>query len=485
MEGIILRRFSLLALPVIAMLLSTAAAEPYQFGNTLNDQQQNVSHQSLTQLRPLPPVEPAALVSQSVEPIPAMLESSTYDSPIILASFDDPLMNPGDQEFDPLGPEMAEFIAKNSWKKGEFSFTPYGYLQADIIYETNPSTRTDYILFANQQTHGDRPQFGIDAKSSRLGMIATGPKACFLGQQWETAGQVEINFQGQFQYYNKPGVLFRRGFIEMKNSRWRFLGGQEWDVISPLNPGTLNYAAGFLVGNLNYRRPQFRVERTFDHSCNFMSKAQFSVNQSTRIDGSKSTSDDVVEYDSKWPVLEGRYSWTIGQRKGKCARPVVVGISGHVGQENYDFDFAVNPVYNVDRLTWSGNFDVVIPITSKLAFRSEFFAGENLSLFFGGINQGINPNTGDTIRSIGGWLELEYKWNSRWRSYCGWSIDDPINQDLSPGMRARNQSIYVNALYNITKDFEIGMEVNQWQTAYLGAPTPELTRLQWMARYKF
>ena len=384
-----------------------------------------------------------------------------------------------------MAPEMAAFIQKNAWKKGKFTITPYGYVQADVIYETNPSTRTDYILFANQQTHGDRPQFGIDAKSSRLGAIVTGPRACFLGQYWETAGQVEINFQGQFQYYNKPGILFRRGFIEMKNSRWRLLAGQEWDVISPLNPNTFNYSVAFCAGNLDYRRPQFRVERTFNHSCNLQSKAQFSINQSVKIDGTKSAADDVVEYNSKWPILEGRYSWTIGQRTGKCARPIVFGISGHVGQENYDFTFAVDPVYNVNRLTWSGNMDVVIPITSKLAIRSECFVGENLALFFGGINQGINPNTGDTIRSVGGWIELEYKWNCRWRSYCGWSIDDPVDRDLSAGMRARNQSIYVNALYNITKDFEVGMEISQWQTAYLGSSTPELTRLQWMARYKF
>ena len=484
MEGITLRRFSLLTLPAVLLLVSTAAAEPYQFGNTFNELQQNVSYQSAPRLQPLPAVE-SEQEAASVGEIPTTLEPAELSEVTVLTSYDNPLMSPGDQEFDPLSPQLAEFIKKNAWKKGPFTFTPYGYIQADVIYETNPSTRTDYTLYVNPQTHGDRPQFGIDAKSSRLGMIVTGPTPCFLGQRWETAGQVEINFQGQFQYYNKPGILFRRGFIEMKNQRWRLLAGQEWDVISPLNPNTFNYSVGFCAGNLDYRRPQFRVERTFDHSCCLSSKAQFSINQSVKIDGSKSSTDDVIEYNSKWPILEGRYSWTIGERKGKYANPIIIGISGHIGEENYDFDFPVNPVYNVDRITWSGNLDATVPITSKLTFRSELFFGENLSLFFGGINQGVNPNTGDTIRSVGGWLELEYKWNCRWRSYCGWTIDDPLNQDLSPGMRSRNQSIYANALYNITKDFEVGMEISQWQTAYLGSSTPELTRLQWMGRYKF
>lgn len=480
-----MRHLSLFALLVIALLFSTAVAEPYQYGTTFNGLHENVYYQTAPQWQPLPPVDSAHQANTSVGQIPTALEPSDDKASMLLASFDDPLMAVGDPEFDPMGPEMAAFIAKNSWKKGKFTFTPYGFIQTNVIYETNPSTRTDYILFVNRQTHGDRPQFGIDAKSTRLGMIVGGPNTRFLGQCFKTAGQVEINFQGQFQHYHKPGVLFRRGFIEIANSDWRFLAGQEWDVISPLNPSTLNYAVCYLAGNLNYRRPQVRVERMLNHSSRLQTKIQFSINHSIAIDGDTSTTDDVVDYDSKWPILEGRVGWTIGQRKGMYASPIVVGISGHIGKENYDFDFPVNPEYNVDRLSWSGNFDAVVPITSNLRVRAECFVGENLSMFFGGINQGINRTTGNTIRSVGGWAELEYKLNRRLRSNLGYSTDDPLNQDLEAGYRSRNQSIYLNAIYNLNKDFEIGMEVSQWQTGYIGQATYELTRLEWMARYKF
>ena len=390
----------------------------------------------------------------------------------------------GDPEFDPMGPEMAAFIQKNSWKKGNFTFTPYGFFQTNIQYQDNPSTRLDYILWANPQTHGDRPQFGIDAKSTRLGMIVGGPNTCFLGQWFKTAGQVEVDFQGQFQYYNKPGILLRRAFIEMGNSNWRFLAGQEWDLASPLNPNSLNWAVAFCAGNLGYRRPQLRVERMLNHSSCFQTKVQFSINHSIAVDGCASTTDDVVDYNAKWPILEGRVGWTFGYR-GKGGNPIVIGISGHIGEENYDFDFPVNPQYNADRITWSGNVDATIPLTSRLTLRGEFFAGENLSMLLGGINQGINLNTGEPIRSIGGWAELDYQWNSRLRSNFGYSIDDPLNQDLSAGNRCYNQSIYLNAIYNLNKDFEIGMEVSRWKTGYLGSSMPELTRLEWMARYKF
>ncbi|MGD9127404.1 MAG: hypothetical protein PVH19_08495 [Planctomycetia bacterium] len=477
MEGeFILRHSSLLSLLVIALLFSPALAEPYQFGNTFNELQQNVVYQPSPQLRPLPPVE-------SAQQIPATLEPSA-SSPALLTKFEDPLMEAGDPEFDPMGPEMAAFIKKNSWKKGDFTITPYGFFQTNVQYVTNPATRLDYILWARPHVHGDRPQFGIDAKSTRLGLIVGGPNACLLGGYFKTAGQVEFDFQGQFAHYNKPGVLLRRAFIEMKNHEWRLLAGQEWDVISPLNPGSLNYAVAFCAGNLNYRRPQVRIERTLNHSYRMQTKLQFSINHSIAIDGDASATDDVVDYDAKWPILEGRIGWTLGYR-GKGCKPVIIGISGHIGEENYDFDFPVNPQYNVERITWSGNVDAVVPITSRLTARAEFFVGENLSLFLGGINQGINRTTGGTIRSVGGWAELQYAWSSRLRSHCGYTIDDPINQDLAGGYRSYNQSIYLNAIYNLNKNFELGMEVSRWKTGYLGATMPQLTRLEWMARYKF
>lgn len=485
-----MRHSSLLSLPVIALFLSSAVAEPNYYGTAANNFAQDANYQTSVEVQPLPPVgEPVYQTNQMVEPIAATLGPSDYGDTTLLMSFDaDPLMTPGASTFDPLGPEMAAFIQKNAWKKGNFTITPYGYLQADVIYETNPSTRTDYALYVNPQLHGDREQFAIDAKSSRLGAIVGGPQTRFLGQCFRTAGTVEFDFQGQFQYYNRPGVLLRRAFIEMENGQWRFLAGQEWDVISPLNPSTLNYGVAFYAGNLDYRRPQVRVERTLTHSDCFLTKLQFSVNHSIAVDGDLSATDAIVDYNSKWPILEGRVGWTIGQRTGSCAKPVTIGLSGHIGQENYDFLFnpAIQPPqYNVDRITWSGNIDATVPVTQKLRFLGEFFIGENLSQFFGGIGQGINPATGETIRSIGGWAEAEYRWTSRLRSNLGYSIDDPLNQDLAADQRSFNQSIYLNAIYTLTKDFELGMEVSQWKTGYIGDATYDLARLQWMARYKF
>ena len=91
-------------------------------------------------------------------------------------------------------------------------------------------------------------------------------------------GKVEIDFQGQFATRNKPGVLLRHCYVEAKDDDFRLLVGQTWDVISPLAIPTLNYTAGSAVGNLAYRRAQFRAERYFAFSDVTMLTAQGSVN---------------------------------------------------------------------------------------------------------------------------------------------------------------------------------------------------------------
>ena len=81
------------------------------------------------------------------------------------------------------------------------------------------------------------------------------------------------------------------------------------------------------------------------------------------------------------------------------------------------------------RRTWSANVDIDFPITERLRVKGEFFTGENLSAYLGGVVQGINPTTFDNIRSTGGWVEAGYYWTPWFHSHLGYAIDDPFDQD--------------------------------------------------------
>ena len=108
------------------------------------------------------------------------------------------------------------------------------------------------------------------------------------------------------------------------------------------------------------------------------------------------TTAGVVREPSDWPVVEGRVGWVLGHR-GKGCRPITFGISGHIGETGFDFTQSSGAPLNLPPAddqrfrTWSLNADMRVPITDRLGIQGEFFTGENLSAFLGGIGQGVCP----------------------------------------------------------------------------------------------
>ena len=377
---------------------------------------------------------------------------------------------------------LRQEMSKLAWQKGDFTITPYGRVVVSTVYETARSYPGDIILWAQSPDVQGEDAFYIDAKSTRLGLKIAGP-----GTDWCPTAQmgacVEIDFQGQYVTHNKPGLLFRRGFIDVKDDGFYFLAGQEWEVISPLYPGNLNYVPGSAVGNLGYRRAQVRGDRYFHLANGSKLSVQASMNMDILQDFN---SDSTVQADvASWPVLEGRLAYQFAQGLTPAAKPSEIGLSSHIGEVVYDFlASGPDPMDDVTRRTWSFNVDVSIPITDRLCFRGEFFTGENLSAYMGGILQGVDKQTRRTVRSTGGWFDFGYRWTPRLRSYAGYSIDDPFNQDLTSG-RTYNHFYFANLLYDVTDKFMVGVDVSSWRTHWIGKRPGELVRVDFQAQYNF
>jgi hypothetical protein len=379
--------------------------------------------------------------------------------------------------------ELQAEVKKMAWRKGDVTVVPYGTIWGSMSYDSQRSRIGDYSLwFESQDVHHGEADFNVDAKSTRIGLDFMGPEIPF----WcgaKIGGKVEVDFQGQFVTRNKPGLLLRHAYVEAKSDEYRLLVGQTWDVISPLGIPTLNYTAGSAVGNLAYRRAQFRAERFCDLSDKCLVTLQGSINGNVVTDFVSDPATTTSADPGPYPDFQARAGFTLGERSCPDAKPVVLGVGGHYGIQS--FDFRTQPLdLGVDVLTYSLAADFVVPVNQRWGVQGEFFTGYNLSNYMGGILQGIDRVTHSGIHATGGWIDVYFDWTPALHTHCGFAIDDPLDQDMTSG-RVRNQMLFTNVIWDATKNLQFGLEVDIWETHYLALAAGEGVRLEFATKYKF
>lgn len=389
---------------------------------------------------------------------------------------------------DQLKGEMKKLV----WTKGDYSITPYGTLWVNMSHDTARSNVGDYVLWVlpANVSHNETAVY-FDAKSTRLGFDVGGPPIP-LFHCARSGGKVEIDFQRQIDTENRPSVLLRHAYAEVKDEESRLLAGQTWDVVSPLCPGVLSYSVGWGGGNIGYRRAQFRGERYLAVSDVALLTLQGGLFSDLVADPMPI---GVRGNHSGWPILQGRAATTLGPR-GKGDLPIEMGFSGHIGEQIFDFT-DVNPAINVPMRTWSFNFDLKVPITHRLGVQGELFTGENLGAFLGGDVQGVNLTTPTVvasrrpIRSRGGWIDLWYDWLPRLHTHAGYGIDDPVDDDVTgvtgvtTGGRIYNHFLFGNIIFDITPKFLIGLEATSWKTLWKENSPGETVNTAFVIKYGF
>jgi hypothetical protein len=268
--------------------------------------------------------------------------------------------------------------------------------------------------------------------------------------------------------------------------KFEILAGQTADVISPLYPTTLNYTVLWDAGNIGYRHPQIRITKhlALDSEIDLELQAAVSrtIGRISALTGSESGED------AGFPTLQGRLGLTL-PRAGY--EPTIIGLSGHWGQEEYDIAASgANKEFD----SWSINIDVTQPINDWLNIKGEFFTGENLNTYFGGIGQGVRAikdangiiiNHSNEIKSMGGWIALSLEPWDHWRFNIGTGIDDVDADDVNPGDRTLNRCLFGNITYSLNKSTEIALELSHWRTEYHGPGDADDIRAQSSIIYQF
>ncbi|MDR2641624.1 MAG: hypothetical protein LBC74_02395 [Planctomycetaceae bacterium] len=376
------------------------------------------------------------------------------------------------------------------WRNGKIKITPYGYINLSASYETHRTVTGDYVVYANSPDIDSDSGYNVDPKSTRLGLKLDGAGiSSWSGSKSE--GAIEFDFQGAYTSRNRGGLLLRKAFFSISDGRTKLLAGQDWEIISPLYPKTLNYTAGACVGNVGYRRAMLRVDRQFDLCNSDNVLTQFGITDNVFRDDNS-----VSPASSSYPIIQGRLAYSWGKGCFEHGKPIVLGVSSHFGEQRFTFG---GNKKNLE--TWSFNVDLDLPLTKRLGFQMEYFIGENLATIEGGILQGVDIARRDTIRSQGGWMAFMYQATKKTQINFCYMIDDPFNKDVVSGNsnnnRSRNYShcLFVNVLYNWSDSLMTGFEIDFWRTHWqiydsssktitpLTPGTP--TRYEFTVRYTF
>jgi hypothetical protein len=372
----------------------------------------------------------------------------------------------------------------------------YTKIKVDASYSDSRVTPGNYVKMVDPEelapsghsytrSNDNDDEFNLTANATRFGFLIYGPET----DDWNFWGQLEFDLYGSsYSYYggngerandeNKPKLMTRHAFIviERPADQWSILAGQTWDVVSPLNPGTLNYSVLWWAGNYGYRIPQIRFTKDVDIADD--KTLQFQIALARTI----GTDDTMRAYepgaDEGAPSVQGRVGLTV---PGIGADPVNVGVSGHYGEEEHDYLPGVGTPGNVksdDVKTWSVGLDVTLPIDEKIKLTGEIHTGDNLGRFNGAIGHTIYGSAGGAgtsglgeVSSTGGWIAAAL---GPWDNLCyniGYGIDNVDVGDAkmvssSNGTPHRNSCIFGNAIYNFNEHAAVGLEVSWWETEY-------------------
>jgi hypothetical protein len=347
----------------------------------------------------------------------------------------------------------------------------YGYFKLDGSYDQNLTSHGDFVMWVNPSS--DDPQFNMTVKQTRLGFDAkgTGYGSAIV------KGKLEMDLYGNATVENKAELMLRHAYFSIQSGNTMLLAGQSWDLISPLNPPTLNYSVLWGCGNAQYRRPQISLFQTFNAgpSTKVSLAGGFFRNMGsdliplsfTLADGETSDGNDDGT-DAAIPSIQGRleinHQFTSGAK-------LTMGVSGLWGQLKAETNLGHSATYE----SWAGCGHFMLSLASGMGFSGEAYTGSNLASYLGGI---VNSNTVNGVGTFGGWASAWVQPAPKLKLSTGFGIDTPNKDDISNGSRSNNQCFFGNFTYAIVSGASVGLELSQWQTEYKNVDTYSSFRAQ-------
>ena len=378
----------------------------------------------------------------------------------------------------------------------------YGRLELNTAYETDV---TNGLWSANAPSgaKGDaQGRTSLSIARTRLGLNLEGPSK---EDEPSLKGKFEADFAGNSSYSNFNGTSGANGGFRVRQSwgsvTFKDLGltllfGQTDDVVTPLDPPSVNPSSFNGAGNIGNRRPQIRITEAIGPVEIAVAATHDRIyNYTPQMDENDPTTAAAQVTDANAPSIPG-FQGRVGVKlpaswAGEKAN-LAVGLGGL---------FAKNEAANADdkhryaspEASYMFGADLSLPLIDILTLTGEFFTGQNLSRYGdGSLGQSRAYSKDGGIKSIGWWGGLAAKLPASVSAGAGVGAESLDDKSKNNGKAESNMFIFGNLAYNFTPAAKVTCEYLNLATSYAGKDGKEsdkdkghLNRYELNFRYDF
>jgi hypothetical protein len=271
--------------------------------------------------------------------------------------------------------------------------------------------------------------------------------------------------------------------------------GQDRLFFVPLAPTSLAVQATpalSYAGNLWSWTPQIRVEHKIPLSEKSSLLLQAGVLDSLSGDLPSPGQNAYPSWgeQSGQPAYASRVAWTHSLH----GQDLTLGAGGYYGRQSWGYG------RNVDG--WASTLDVAIPLSKMFSLTGAYYRGRAVGGLWGAVGQDVlmsgsmfDPTTViKGLDSMGGWMQLKFKPRENFQINGAYGQDNPFASELDhfPAtysyygyLFTRNQSPFVNFIYQIRSDVEVSVEYRRLRTMVLDDDTQSANHYNATIGYKF
>jgi hypothetical protein len=343
-----------------------------------------------------------------------------------------------------LQSQVAEQAQTKVESNSKMPVKVFGTILSTTFVNTGPVDWADVpsVVSSRYEAVSSTGSFSSSLRQSRVGMAVDGPT---IGSM-HASGYFAVDFLGgsaDFQsgpLFGLPHIVY--GYLRLEGAHTALEAGQDEMIMAPRHPTSLvamSYPELFRSGSLYARAPQVRVEQELARSkAGSLRVTAGLVAPVGNYPGLDFPGSGLAEAWQR-PAVQARLAWRSAESSSGNGG-FELGVSGHYGRVRLGLPSATS---------WAGALDFDAH-RGKVGLDCEFYLGQNLQSFGGGLGQ---PG-----RTLGGYVEGRLEATSRLQFNTGFGSDHLNKFDIVPVDLNRNTTVFANTIFQFTPEVAASFE---------------------------